>query len=473
MKTIKLTMQGLHCASCAQKIEHRAGMLPYVNDVLLNFTVNELRFRMDDAAPSDTLSRVEEIIHRTERGITLTQVTVADDTGQERTYTSVADAVLSVTDTARATAENHPHRHDDGLTPLVSRSDAHTDESGEHVHKRLGGNGHGLALLIMAAALTAVSFVPALPAAATTALQLAAIALSGYPIFIEGIKKLLRLDIEEELLMMIAVIAACALGAFPEAAMVTLLFRAGTFLEDIAVARSKKSINRLTSIRPDIANLMDAQGKAAVVAADTVPVGSTILVKPGERVPLDAVVIAGSSDTDNSVITGESVPVPVSEGSHVLSGTVNGAGLLTCKTTGDFKSSTASRIIELVESSIAKKGTTERLITRFARYYTPIVIVLAVLIAAFPPLFGMGDFSTWLYRSLIFLVASCPCALVISVPLGFFAGIGSISRLGVLIKGGRYLEALSRADTVVFDKTGTLTSGRLRVAGVTSVSDAS
>ncbi len=456
MKTIKLRMQGLHCASCAQKIEQRVGSLQQVSDTMLSFTTNELRFTMGEDASADTPVLAEQIIHAAEKGVAVIGVTVTDRQGNEvqfSTTKAAAEMLAGGTDYEQSVPEN----------------DRQTDEG----HKNKRRLDYHLLLLVSSAVLFGLSFLPILPTLAGTLLQLAAIAASGYPIFIEGVKKLFRLDIEEELLMMIAVIAACALGEFPEAAMVTLLFRAGTYLEELAVARSKKSITRLTSIRPDVANVVDAVGEAKTVAAKDVPIGSIILIKPGERVPLDAVVVSGSSDMDHSVITGESVPVAVSPGERVLSGTVNGAGLLTCKTTGDFKTSTASRIIELVEGSLAKKGKTERLITRFARYYTPAVIVLAVIIAVFPPLLNLGEFSTWLYRSLIFLVAACPCALVIAVPLGFFAGIGSVSRLGVLVKGGRYLEALSRCDAVVFDKTGTLTSGKLRVSNVVSVSDSS
>ena len=456
MKTIKLRMKGLHCASCAEKIEQRVGALAGVSGTLLNFTTNELRFAMDESAPADTPVQAQQIIQAAEKGVEVVGVFITDSHGNEQQFASAKTAatMLSGGDDSRLPAQD---------------TDENTDEP-QRGKRRMD---YPLLLLALSAMLFGLSFIPMLPAVAATLLQLAAIAVSGYSIFIEGVKKLFRLEIEEELLMMIAVIAACALGEFPEAAMVTLLFRAGSYLEELAVARSKKSITRLTSIRPDVANLVDTNGDSKSVPAKTVPIGSTVLIKPGERVPLDAVVLSGSSDMDNSVITGESVPVAVAPGSRVLSGTVNGAGLLTCKTTGDFKTSTASRIIELVEGSLAKKGKTERLITRFARYYTPAVIVLAVIIAAVPPLLQLGAFSTWLYRSLIFLVAACPCALVIAVPLGFFAGIGSVSRLGVLVKGGRYLEALSRCDTVVFDKTGTLTSGKLRVSNVVSVSDTS
>ncbi len=455
MKTIKLRMKGLHCASCAEKIEQRVGALAGVSDTLLSFATNELRFTMDEGAPADTPVLAEKIIHAAEKGVEVIGVSILNFQGDEQQFPSAQTAAMML-----SSGDNVLSAQDMG-------------ENTNHAQSGKRRIDYHLLLLAFSAMLFGLSFIPALPAVAATLLQLAAIAVSGYPIFIEGVKKLFRLEIEEELLMMIAVIAACALGEFPEAAMVTLLFRAGSYLEELAVSRSKKSITRLTSIRPDVANLVDAMGDNKSVPAKTVPIGSTILIKPGERVPLDAVVLLGSSDMDNSVITGESVPVAVAPGSPVLSGTVNGAGLLTCKTTSDFKTSTASRIIELVESSLAKKGKTERLITRFARYYTPAVIVLAVIIAAVPPLLHLGEFSTWLYRSLIFLVAACPCALVIAVPLGFFAGIGSVSRLGVLVKGGRYLEALSRCDAVVFDKTGTLTSGRLRVSRVVSVSDTS
>ena len=297
----------------------------------------------------------------------------------------------------------------------------------------------------------------------------AAVLIAGYPIFIEGIKGILRLDLEEMALMTIAVIAACIIGEQFEGLMVTLLFRIGQLLEDVAVTRSRREVEAVTRIIPENATLLLEDGTARVVEAKTLEPGSRILVKSGERLPADAVVVSGSSSVDTSSLTGESVAREVYPGDNVLSGAINLGGVLTCETTSSFQDSTASKIIGMVRESAAKKGGTERLISRFARVYTPIVIAAALVVAFVPPLLGLGELRDWVSRALVFLVASCPCAMVISVPLAFFAGVGGASKQGILIKGSKYMEVLARARAVVFDKTGTLTTGALQVEEVSAV----
>ncbi len=300
----------------------------------------------------------------------------------------------------------------------------------------------------------------------------ASIILAGWQVSVEGIKAALKLRIDETTLMTIAVVAAFCLGQYSEAAMVAILFQLGEMLEDKAVDKSRTNIQKLVNLRPDTARIL-VDGQERQVPAETVTVGDTILVYPYERIPLDGMILSGNSSLDASALTGESVPLDVAEGAEVLSGMMNEQGPLTIQVTKDFHNSAASRIIEMVESAAARKGQAEKLITRFAEIYTPVVILLAILLMALPPLLGFGEFRVWLYRALIFLVASCPCALVISVPLGFYAGIGAASKSGVLIKGGKYLEALSKARAVVFDKTGTLTSGRLSVKKVNTAASLS
>lgn len=287
--------------------------------------------------------------------------------------------------------------------------------------------------------------------------------LSGYGVFLDGLKNLVRLNFTENVLMSIAVIVAFCLGEFGEAAAVAILFNLGERAEEIAERRSRRSITALTEMRPDTARVL-RDGAEQIVSPASVAVGETVVVNPYERIPLDGVITEGSSYIDNAALTGESVPVEAAPGDSVLSGGVNGSAKLTLRVTRAFEDSTASRILRMIEESSARKGKAEKLITRFARVYTPIVLVLAILVAVLPPLFGLGAFSVWLYRALTMLVASCPCALVISVPLGFFAGIGVESTNGMLIKGGKYLEALAKADTVVLDKTGTITTGALSVS---------
>ena len=270
---------------------------------------------------------------------------------------------------------------------------------------------------------------------------------------------------DENFLMAVATIGAFATGQYPEAVAVMLFYQVGEMLQDIAVDRSRKSISSLMDIRPDYANLDDGNGGFTQVAPDAVPAGSIIVVKPGEKIPLDGVVVSGTSSLDTAALTGESLPREVGTDSQVLSGSLNMTGLLKIRTSGTYGESTVARILDLVENADTGKAKTEKFITRFAKYYTPAVVGAAVLLAILPSLID-GQWLTWLNRALIFLVISCPCALVVSIPLTFFAGIGGASRRGILIKGSNYLEALSRLGTVVFDKTGTLTKGDFNVTAV-------
>lgn len=269
---------------------------------------------------------------------------------------------------------------------------------------------------------------------------------------------------DENFLMAIATVGAFATAEYPEAVFVMLFYRVGELFEHMAVGKSRASIADLMDIMPEYANLEREDG-ITQTDPEEVPVGSVIVIKPGERVPLDGVVIEGSSALNTMALTGESLPKDVAVGDKVISGCINVNGVLRIKTTCEYVDSTVSRILELVEDSSANKAVTESFITRFARVYTPAVVICAALLAVVPPLFA-GNWSEWIYRGLTFLVISCPCALVISVPLTFFGGIGKASRNGILVKGGNYLEALAMAEIAVFDKTGTLTEGKFRVCGL-------
>lgn len=277
---------------------------------------------------------------------------------------------------------------------------------------------------------------------------------------------------DENFLMCVATIGAFALVFFPESephmaegAAVMLFYQVGEFFQDYAVGKSRKSISEMMDIAPDYANIMQ-NGELTKVDPYDVQIGSEIVVKVGERIPLDGIVVSGNSQLDTTALTGESVPRQVKTGSEVISGCFNMTGVLTIKTTKPFEESTVSRVLELVENASDKKARTENFITRFARYYTPIVVCIAALLAIVPPLFLGQSWSDWVMRGLVFLVVSCPCALVISVPLSFFGGIGGASRAGILVKGSNYLETLANAETVVFDKTGTLTNGTFEVIAV-------
>ena len=270
---------------------------------------------------------------------------------------------------------------------------------------------------------------------------------------------------DENFLMAVATIGAIALGDYSEGVAVMLLYQIGEWFQGYAVQRSRRSISSLMDIRPDTARVV-RDGAEEEVFPDEVEVGETILIRPGERVPLDGIVTKGEGLLDTAALTGESVPRTVKTNDEIISGCINQTGVLEVRVTTPYEESTVERILSLVEEATDKKATTEAFITRFARWYTPAVVIGAVLLALIPPLVTGDPFSMWIYRALTFLVISCPCALVISVPLSFFAGIGGASRAGILIKGGNYLEALAKADTVVFDKTGTLTKGSFHVTSV-------
>lgn len=300
--------------------------------------------------------------------------------------------------------------------------------------------------------------------------QAAATLLAGYDLLIAGIKGLFKLSLDEMTLMSIAVIAAFAIGEGFEGALVTILFKIGEFLEDKAVQNSRKRIDALVNIVPENANLVLPDGSVRETAAREISVGDTILVKAGDRVPLDCVILEGGSDIDTSAVTGESVPVRSEAGDSLLSGMINLNGALKCRVEKSYENSTANKIAELVKDATREKGNTERFITKFSKIYTPVVVGLAVLIAVLPPLLGLGEFTAWLNRSLIFLVASCPCALVISVPLTFYSVIGTVSKMGALIKGSKHVEILSKAKNFVFDKTGTLTTGKVTVSSYGTLS---
>lgn len=301
---------------------------------------------------------------------------------------------------------------------------------------------------------------------------------AGYDIPLKAWKNIRNGQVfDENFLMTVATFGAIAIGELEEAVAVMLFYQVGELFSDYAVNRSRKSISDLMDINPEYANVI-RQGTEQEVEPDEVEIGETIVIKPGEKVPLDGFVLKGASSLDTSALTGESMPVQVSEGENIISGSINLNGLLEVQVTRLYDDSTVAKILELVENASSRKAKAENFITRFARVYTPIVVVLALALAVVPPIiqllvpsFAPGQgFSVWVYRACSFLVVSCPCALVISVPLSFFGGLGAASKKGILIKGSNYLEAMGTLDTVVFDKTGTLTTGKFQVTEVNPVS---
>ena len=347
----------------------------------------------------------------------------------------------------------------------------------EHHHEsEEGGVRESLARIIAAALLLAAAVIIEhkcnMPAWQLLLVYLVPYLVAGWDTLKEAAEGLSHGEaLDENFLMSIATIGALGIGflpgastQFPEAVFVMLFFQIGEMFEHLAEDRSRKSISHLMDIRPDSANL-EREGEIVTVNPNNLRPGDVIVIRPGEKVPVDGVVLEGASSLDTVALSGESVPRGIAAGDDIFSGCVNLSGLLRVRVTKEFGQSTASRILELVEHAGENKSRSESFITRFARVYTPVVVALAVLLAAVPPLFG-GNFATWLYRALMFLVVSCPCALVISVPLAFFGGIGGASRKGILVKGSNHLDTLARLSAVVFDKTGTITEGVFEVTAV-------
>ncbi len=324
-------------------------------------------------------------------------------------------------------------------------------------------------IAIAAVLFLAASLLPIQNEIVKFAIYLGCYAVIGWDIIWKAITNILHGQVfDENFLMAVATIGAFAIGEYSEGVAVMLFYQVGEWFQSYAVSKSRKSIASLMDIRPDYANI-EQNGQLIQVDPEEVPIGDTIVVKPGERIPIDGVITKGSSSLDTSALTGESLPREVSPGAEVISGCINQTGILTIETTKEFGESTVAKILELVENASEKKAKTENFITRFARYYTPIVVFAAVALAVLPPLFTGQPFTMWLERALTFLVISCPCALVISIPLSFFGGIGGASKCGILVKGSNYLEALANTKTVVFDKTGTLTQGNFAVSDIKAV----
>ena len=322
---------------------------------------------------------------------------------------------------------------------------------------------------VLFAVVWAVTALASLPLWGEFLLYLLPYALIGWDILWKAVRNIKNGQVfDENFLMALATVGAFGCGEYREGVAVMLFYQVGELFQSVAVSRSRASIAQLMDIRPDSANV-ERDGQVVTVDPEEVAVDEIIVIRAGERVPLDGTVVEGASALDTAALTGESMPRDVATGDEVVSGCVNLSGLLRVKVSRPFGQSTVAKILDLVENSAAKKAKAEHFITKFARYYTPAVVLCAVALAVLPPLVGLGAWRTWVLRALNFLVVSCPCALVISIPLSFFGGIGGASRQGILVKGGNYLEALAKADTVVFDKTGTLTQGRFAVTEVSPV----
>jgi Cd2+/Zn2+-exporting ATPase len=422
----EILLEGLSCANCAAKIERQVQALDGVASASLDFVTQRLTIEVVDAA---SFPRLVEQASRIATSVE-PEIVVVDCSAAEAESTKESDE-----------AEDAERIRTRDVLPVVA----------------------GFLLFLAALVFT---FPPWLD----LTLFLAAYVLVGGEVVVKAVRKILRGQVfDEHFLMSVATLGAFAVGEPAEAVAVMLFYQVGDFLQTLAVHRSRRSIRSLMDIRPDHANLRRGV-HIIVVRPEEVHVGDTILVKPGERIPLDGTVREGRSSLDTSAITGESMPRDVAAGDEVLSGSINRGGLLEVEVTQEFGASTVARILDLVQHASAHKAPTESFITRFARFYTPVVVFAALALAVLPPLLFPGaTFGEWIHRALVFLVISCPCALVISIPLGFFGGIGAASRHGILFKGGNYLEAMNAVDTVVFDKTGTLTKGVFEVTRVHSL----
>lgn len=357
---------------------------------------------------------------------------------------------------------NECHSHEHEKADVCGCGHCHEKEEKEGVIP--------VVVTVIGAVLTAASFFPFFNGLVSKILLIAAVVLCGAPVFADAFKSLKNKQITEAFLLVVAVIAALFLGEFSEAAVVSVLFRVGELMEDFASGKSRKSIEAVFSIMSDEANIVRDGGKLEKIDADKIKIGDILAVLPHETVPVDGTVIKGSGSMDASALTGESMPVEICEGSSVSSGMINGDSTLHIKATAVKSDSSAARIVEMVEQAALKKGKAQRAVTTFAKYYTPAVIAAAAIIAIVPSIIT-GDWAGWIYKSLVLLVASCPCAVVISAPLAFFSSMGASAKNGMIIKGSCYIEALAKADTAVFDKTGTLTTGELKVGKIFAFQD--
>lgn len=449
MKDIKLYLDGLNCANCAGKIEDKVNKLTDVDESVLNFSTKLLLITPKEGVSEEELEeKVEKIV-----------LDLEPDVKVLKDKNKIKSSVNTCNDGCCGEGESHKHNN--------VESHSHSHEHG-HSHSHGGNSGiekKELFRLGIALTLFIIGMIVNLDKMYEFIIFGVAYIIAGGEVLLRAFKNILRGQVfDENFLMAIATIGAFAIGEFPEGVAVMLFYEVGEMFQDYAVNKSRKSISDLMNIRPDFANLIDLNGEEKRVSPESVNVGSIIVVRAGEKVPLDGVVLSGEATLDVSALTGESLPKEVEEKDDVLAGSINKSGLLKIKVTKSFGESTVSKILDLVENAGNKKSPTEKFITKFARYYTPVVVFSALALAIIPPLVISGEsFSPWISRALIFLVVSCPCALVVSIPLGYFAGIGLASKNGILIKGSNYLEALNNVESIVFDKTGTLTKGTFKV----------
>ncbi|MFC3749324.1 heavy metal translocating P-type ATPase [Paenibacillus sp. GCM10012306] len=454
-------LEGLDCANCAMKIEDKVGKIEGVTSCSVNFVTK-------------TLTMVTDENHAEAAGVEAARTVTALEPHVKLREKLAGGRAVSQAKSGHGHGHSHDgkgHTHDHGTGHHHGHEHGHThgDEDG-HGHTHSHGEGDTRRILTRLAGggiLAAAGMLLPVNGVVELLIFLAAYFIVGGEVVLQAAKNIIRGQVfDENFLMALATIGAFAIGEYPEGVAVMLFYQVGELFQGLAVNRSRRSITALMDIRPEFAELK-VDGGTRRVSPEEVAIGDIILVKPGEKVPLDGTILEGSAMMDTSALTGESVPRSAGPGSKVLSGFINRNGVITVEVTQTFGESAVSKILELVQNATSNKAKTENFITKFARGYTPVVVITALLLAVVPPLLISGaTFSDWIYRALVFLVISCPCALVVSIPLGFFGGIGAASRSGILVKGSNYLEALNDVKVVVFDKTGTLTKGQFKVTGI-------
>ncbi|NME96453.1 cadmium-translocating P-type ATPase [Clostridium cochlearium] len=450
---LELVLEGLNCAGCSAKIEDRVNKLEDVESASINFANKVLTIKFRNLNKKNIIMKdTRSIVNKLEP-----HVKVLERQKNLRRTKPIEEQVCS--------CSQGEHCHNSEKTHSHGHSHAHGET-------KLGNESISKISMAIGIILAIVAFLIKDEESLKTSLFIVSYILVGYEIIIIALKNILRGEIfDENFLMAVATIGAIAIKEYPEAVAVMVFYKIGEIFQDYAVDHSRRSIANLVDIRPEFANVKKGEN-IEMMSPEEVQIGDIIIVKPGEKVPLDGEIIEGQSYLDTSILTGESVNRKVEKGDVVLSGSINNTSLLTIKVTKNFGQSAVSKILDLVENASSKKAPTENFITKFAKYYTPAVVFSALALAVLPPIIlGSYEFSKWIYRALVFLVISCPCALVVSIPLGFFGGIGAASRNGILIKGGNYLEALQNVEIAVFDKTGTLTEGVFEVSQVKTHKD--
>lgn len=450
-KKLKLSLNGLDCANCAGKIEKAVSEFKEVSEASLNFSFKLLIIKYDGNVDEEyIIDKITKVVKDLEPEVDVEKYSLSSNKNVRANNKSVC------TD---GSCDGHAHDHHEHNH---NNKKSTQDEDGNKFIRFLKENYRLVIGIIL--------FIVGMILDENAMILIISYAFVGIEVLLSAVRNICKGKVfDENFLMSIATLGAIAIGQYPEGVAVMVFYEIGEMFQSYAVNRSRKSISELMDIKAEYANLVKGDTTEKVLPEE-VKIDDIIMIKPGERVPLDGVIVSGDTSVDSSALTGESMPVNKKVGDEILAGCINNTNVIEVKVTHEFEESTVARILELVQNASSKKASTEKFITKFARYYTPIVVIGALALAIIPSVFIQGaNPNEWIYRALIFLVVSCPCALVISVPLGLFAGIGGASKKGILVKGGNYLESLKNIDTVVFDKTGTLTKGAFKVTQINNV----